>query len=171
MKGFLGKSLGKRGSSFDVLFLLFMVIIMAVAGYVLMNVWNDMYNPNTVGNVFNASSQARSIGTGTQSFINLFDYIVPTILFFGIVIIGVLAYSNPIPAPFLIFGVLFTAILMYFALVFREAYIDMVANSATFTSMVSSFPITDLIMRSFSMYILFLYALIVIIQYGRRESA
>jgi hypothetical protein len=163
--------IGRKGSSFDVLFLIFIVIIMAISGFVLRNVWDDIYNPTTSGNVFNQSSQAATIGRSTNSFVGLLDFIVPTILFFGIVIIAVLAYSNPIPAPFLIFGVLFTAILMYFALVFKEAYIDMVTNSATFTSISASFPITDLILRSFSMYILFLYALIVIIQYGRRDAA
>lgn len=163
--------LGKKGSSFDVLFLIFMVIIMTIAGFVLMNVWDDIYNPTTTGNVFNTSSQSASIGRSTNSFVRLFDFIVPTILFFGIVIIAVLAYSNPIPAPFLIFGVLFAALLVYFAIVFREAYIDMVAGSATFTALVTSFPITDIILRSLSMYVLFLYALIVIIQYGRRDVA
>lgn len=163
--------MNKSGSSFDVLFLVFMVIIMAVAGFVLLNIWDDMYNPTTTGNVFNSSSQAATIGRSTNSAVRLFDFVVPTVLFFGIIIIGVLAYSNPIAPPYLIFGVLFAAILVYFALVFKEAYIDMVANSTTFTALVSSFPITDLIMRSLSMYVLFLYALIVIIQYGRRESA
>ena len=160
-----------KGSSFDVLFLIFVVIIMTISGFVLRNVWDDLYNPTTTGNVFNSSSQAGSIGRGTNSFVGLFDFIVPTILFFGIVIIAVLAYSNPIPAPFLIFGALFAVILVYFALVFREAYVDMLSNSATFTAMATSFPITDIIMRSLSMYVLFLYALIVIIQYGRRDSA
>ena len=167
---FLRKSLGKKGSAFDVLFILFMVIIMGIASYIIMNVWDDLYNPNTKGNVFNATSQTASIGRNTQSFVNLLDYIVPTVLFFGIVIIGVLAYSNPIAPPFLIFGALFAVILMYFAIVFREAYVEMVSNSATFTAMMASFPITDLILRSLSMYILFLYALIVVIQYGRREQ-
>lgn len=164
------KRIGKKGSSFDVLFLCFMVIIMAIAGFVLMNVWDDIYNPNVKGNVFNQTSQSATIGRNTNSMIALLDYLVPTILFFGIVIIAVLAYSNPIAAPFLIFGALFAVLLVYFALVFREAYIDMLANSATFTAMIPNFPITDLIMRSLSMYVLFLYALIVIIQYGRREA-
>ena len=163
--------MNKKGSSFDVLFLVFMVIIMGISGFVLRNVWDDLYNPSTKGNVFNSTSQTATIGRSTNSAISLFDYVVPTVLFFGIVIIGVLAYSNPIPAPFLIFGVLFTGILMYFAIIFREAYIDMVANSTTFTSMITSFPLTDLILRNLSMYVLFSYALIVIIQYGRRESA
>lgn len=160
----------KKGSSFDVLFLLFVVIIMGISSYFLMNIWDDIYNPNTTGNVFNSSSQSATIGRGTNSMMALMDYIVPTVLFFGIIIIAVLAYSNPIPAPFLIFGALFAVILIYFAIVFREAYIDMLANSATFTALSASFPITDIILRSLSMYILFLYAVVIIIQYGRRES-
>jgi hypothetical protein len=81
-----------------------------------------------------------------------------------------LAYSNPIPAPFLIFGALFTFLIMYFASVFKHYYTDMLENSPIFTSLVTKFPMTDLILRSLSMYFLFLYVLIILIQYARRQS-
>lgn len=161
----------KKGSSFDVLFLSIMVIVLGVVGLMVTNIWNNLYDDNNaVGNVFNSSENSATIGEGINSAIGLQDFIVPTVLFFGIVIIGVLAYSNPIPAPFLIFGLMFTLIIMYFASVFKHAYIDMVDTSAIFTAMIPNFPITDLVLRNLSMYFLFLYLMIVIIQYTRRES-
>ncbi|KKN60154.1 hypothetical protein LCGC14_0534450 [marine sediment metagenome] len=161
----------KRGSSFDVLFLSIMVIVLGFVGLVVTNVWNNLYDDNNVvGNIFNSSENSATIGEGINSAIGLQDFIVPTVLFLGIVIIGVLAYSNPIAAPFLIFGLMFTIIIMYFATVFKHAYIDMVDTSAIFTSMIPNFPITDLVLRNLGMYFLFLYLMIVIIQYTRRES-
>ena len=157
----------KRGSAFDVMFLVFVVIIMGISAFVLTDVWENLYQPNKPGSVFNQTAETAKIGANTNDTIRLLDFIVPTVLFFGIVIIGVLVYTNPIPAPFLIFGLLFSALLVYFAIIFREAYIDMLANSATFTSYVVHFPITDLILRNLSMYVLFLYALVLVVTYSR----
>ena len=162
----------KRGSSFDVLALVFFVLILGVSMIMIRNVWqNGLYvGENKGGTVWNASSESASIGASTDNAMDVMDFVVPTVLFMGIVIIAVLAYSNPIPAPFLIFGVLFVFLIMYFANVFKHFYIDMVDTSAIFTNIVIKFPITDLILRSLAMYFLFLYAVVIIVQYARRDS-
>jgi hypothetical protein len=164
--------MGRKGSAYDVLTLTIVIMILGVSMFMLMNIWqNGLYSgTNTAGKVWNSSSQSASIGASTDRAMSVMDFVVPTVLFMGIVIVGVLAYSNPIPAPFLIFGALFTFLIMYFANVFKHYYTDMLENSAIFTNMVVKFPMTDLILRSLAMYFLFLYVLIILVQYSRRDS-
>ena len=162
----------KKASSFDVLILIFFVLILGVTMIMIMNIWdNGLYqDPQTTGKVWNLSSETNTIGVSTDNAMGVMDFVVPTVLFMGIVIIAVLAYSNPIPAPFLIFGALFTFLLIYFANVFKHFYIDMLINSPILTGVVVRFPITNLVLRNLAMYVLFLYVLIVIVQYARRDS-
>ncbi len=162
----------KRASSFDVLILVFFVLILGVTMIMIMNIWdNGIYkDPKTTGKVWNLSSETNSIGQSTDAAMGVMDFVVPTVMFMGIVIIAVLAYSNPIPAPFLIFGALFVFLIMYFANVFKHFYIDMLVNSAVLTGVVVRFPMTNLVLRNLAMYFLFLYVIIVIVQYARRDS-
>jgi hypothetical protein len=168
--GSLWKS--KRASNTDMLFLVITVFILAISGFFVKAVWDNIYDDRLEeGNVFNLSEESATTGVNINRVINNWDYVVPFVLIMGTMIVAALVFMNPIPAAFWFVGALFSILLAGISIWLREMYIDMLASNATFDAMTSTFPITNHIIMNFAAYIIVFFFLMAAIQYGRSRSS
>lgn len=162
----------KKGSNFDMLYLVSIMLFMAIVGVIIFQFWDGIYQDRlTPGSPFNNSFVGASVAKGVNNAVNTFDFVVPAVLILGTLGAAVLVYLNPIPAPFVIFGILFFPLLLYFAVFFGDMYITMITNSANFTELLPRFPLTDHIMRSMPLYVSVFYVLLGTVQYSRSRSS